>query len=68
MTNLKPDWKDAPYWAEWLARDKNGDWYWYEFEPVDFTCDDKWNCRAGRAEIAHDSAREDWKETKQSRQ
>ena len=25
----KPDWKDAPVWAQWLAQDSYGDWYWY---------------------------------------
>lgn len=29
----KPDWKDAPEWAEWLAQIASGDWYWYEEEP-----------------------------------
>jgi hypothetical protein len=32
MSN-KPDWKDAPEWANWLAQDKDGTWYWYEQEP-----------------------------------
>ena len=30
----KPDWKDAPDWAEWLAMDESGDWYWYEIKPT----------------------------------
>ena len=30
---MKPDWKDAPEWANWLAQDHNGEWYWYEFQP-----------------------------------
>lgn len=30
----KPDWKDAPEWANWLAQDGVGYWYWYEQEPV----------------------------------
>lgn len=30
----KPDWKDAPKWANWLAQDKNGEWCWYEYEPL----------------------------------
>jgi hypothetical protein len=29
----KPDWKDAPEWANWLAMDRDGMWYWYEVEP-----------------------------------
>lgn len=30
---MKPDWKDAPDWAQWLAMDSDGVWYWYETEP-----------------------------------
>jgi hypothetical protein len=29
----KPDWKDAPKWANWLAMDGDGQWWWYEDEP-----------------------------------
>ena len=29
----KPDWKDAPEFAKWLAMDENGDWAWYEDKP-----------------------------------
>lgn len=31
---MKPDWKDAPEWAKWVAMDDDGDWYWYEEEPI----------------------------------
>lgn len=29
----KPDWKDAPEWAEWLAQDADGAWWWFQNEP-----------------------------------
>ncbi len=29
----KPDWKDAPEWAMWVAQDLSGKWFWYESEP-----------------------------------
>lgn len=29
----KPDWKDAPKWAKWLAQDSDGEWFWYSEEP-----------------------------------
>lgn len=29
----KPDWGDAPDWAQYLAMDEDGEWYWYEDEP-----------------------------------
>lgn len=30
---MKPDWKDAPEWAQWLAMDDDGSWYWHETKP-----------------------------------
>ncbi len=30
---MKPCWKDAPPWANWLARDTNGEWWWYSDQP-----------------------------------
>lgn len=29
---MKPDWKEAPEWANWLAQDSDGKW-WHEYEP-----------------------------------
>ena len=31
--DFKPDWKDAPEWAKFLAQDKDGSWYWFEKKP-----------------------------------
>lgn len=42
---MKPDWKDAPEWANWLAMDDNGSWNWYEHEP-EFDGRDWWISRA----------------------
>jgi hypothetical protein len=30
----KPDWKDAPDFARYLAMDRDGEWYWYEEKPT----------------------------------
>lgn len=30
----KPDWKDAPDWAMWLAQDNDGRWFWWGEKPV----------------------------------
>lgn len=40
----KPDWKDAPEWAQWLAMDEDRVWWWFENKP-----DAKWTvwCRKG---------------------
>lgn len=29
----KPDWKDAPALANWLAMDSDGLWWWFQLEP-----------------------------------
>ena len=29
----KPDWKDAPRWARWLALDDDGQWWWHSSKP-----------------------------------
>lgn len=31
---MKPDWKDAPEWANWLAMNDDGEWYWFEEKPT----------------------------------
>lgn len=30
---MKPDWKDAPEWAQWLGLESDGTWYWHEMKP-----------------------------------
>lgn len=30
---MKPDWKDAPEWANYCARDEDGEWFWYADKP-----------------------------------
>lgn len=30
----KPDWKDAPDWANWLAQDKDGEYCWWNIRPA----------------------------------
>jgi hypothetical protein len=30
----KPDWKNAPDWANYLAQDASGSWAWFENKPV----------------------------------
>jgi hypothetical protein len=31
---MKPDWKDSPSWARYLAQDYAGTWYWYDNYPI----------------------------------
>lgn len=30
---MKPDWKDAPDWANWVAMDLDRVWTWFEHKP-----------------------------------
>jgi len=32
-----PNWDNAPEWANWVAMDASGDWYWYEEKPIPST-------------------------------
>lgn len=38
----KPDWKDAPEWAQWLACDEECGWWWYQKKPI--FDEDCWIC------------------------
>ena len=29
----KPHWENAPDWAQWLAQEQYGIWYWYKEKP-----------------------------------
>lgn len=57
---MKPDWKTAPDWANYLAMDADGDWYWYENKPEPWH-DSAWSSKSGRFDIA--AEREDWQQT-----
>jgi hypothetical protein len=30
----KPDWKDLPDWAQWLAQNESGVWHWFQNKPL----------------------------------
>jgi hypothetical protein len=50
---MKPDWKDAPYWAKFLAQNTDGRWFWHECAP--FWLEGDWHsyghsCMAGKGE------------------
>jgi hypothetical protein len=34
QSQQKPSWKDAPEWANYRAMDEDGEWFWYEKEPI----------------------------------
>lgn len=49
---MKPDWKDAPEWANWIAADVDGEWYWYESRPSLSNTSGWWRCEYGDSEFA----------------
>lgn len=64
----KPHWKDAPDWANWLAMDDDGSWFWYQKKPR--LTDD--HCRfietGGQNELAvMDRPNLNWRETLEPR-
>ena len=63
----KPDWNNAPKWANWLAMDEDGDWYWYEDKPQHLSIG-VWYSSPGKVEFAESSITQDWKETMERRQ
>jgi hypothetical protein len=66
----KPDWKDAPEWARFLAMDENGQWFWFEDEPKCIDDDYLWypqgNGRFVGCWTVPDS-REAWKDSLEQR-
>ena len=34
MTDVQPDWSDAPPWAQWWAADSDGYAHWYRDQPT----------------------------------
>lgn len=52
------DWSRAPDWAQWLAMDAEGEWYWYELEPQ--RGGREWVCNSGRADPTFPLS---WRET-----
>lgn len=69
----KPDWKDAPHWANWLAQDEPGVnrdhyWVWFECQPskmsngwIDRSNNGKWLQTECVALVS------DWKKTLEAR-
>lgn len=49
---MKPDWKDAPEWANWLALDDDGDWVWHESRPRRNPAGDDGTWYSTRCELA----------------
>ena len=70
--NSHPGWKDAPYWANWLAQDGDGTWYWFEHPIYAHEDDDAWYEQKGfdgRIADAGEAAERnpDWRNTRHAR-
>lgn len=50
--SMKPDWRKAPDWAMFLAKDGSGRWYWYSEEPFFESKTDAWYIENGRSALA----------------
>lgn len=48
---MKPDWKDAPEWAGYLALDADGLWQWFERIPSQIM-PGFWRAHIGRTQSA----------------
>jgi hypothetical protein len=62
----KPEWKDAPRWANWLAQDESGIWHWFEFEPEPSYSGMVWDSRPGAIALAYRTV-QGWDKTLEAR-
>ena len=63
---MKPDWADAPEWANWLAIDFSQRWYWYEHKPCENRFD-RWITGTGRFESCVPFEKISWSQTLEQR-
>ena len=70
----RPSWNDAPEWAQWLAQDGDGDWWWYECPiEVDDLDEEEWveehgvDGRLVRATSGTTPSGHDWRDTLEPR-
>lgn len=69
---MKPDWKDAPEWAKFLAMDKDGTWHWYQEELYPDQDEGQWmffgaHCRYEIAGKQNSTTDDEWKATLEPR-
>lgn len=61
---MKPNWKDAPASAKWLAMDADGTWWWFENQP--YTGNGEWDDPVGMPDFAGQEAIT-WRDTLEKR-
>ena len=63
---MKPDWEDAPEWANYLAMDKDNGWHWFENEPIPDVAG--WWWTSGKNQYHYDPTLEkNWKDSLEKR-
>lgn len=71
MQPNKPSWQDAPEWANYLAQDAEGSWYWYDEcpRPRDYEGGESmWDNNGSEFKRASWSAvKGDWRDTLEQR-
>jgi len=61
----KPSWKDAPEWANYLAMDEDGIWFWYAERP--YAGCRTWDSNSIKEEVNALIERLDWQDTLEQR-
>jgi len=57
-------WEDAPEWAQWAAQDADGEWWWYEAEPIRYVA--SWARHVGRRDRIEELEHR-WRDTLEKR-
>lgn len=57
---MKPDWNLAPEWANYLAQDGDGAWWWYENRPKVSKFGPYWTEPRGKFELAAGATYNSW--------
>lgn len=60
----KPNVKDKPKWANFMAQDEDGTWWWFENEPKrQYANSGFWSVKSGLFEEAKDTENPAWELT-----
>ena len=65
---MKPNWKDAPEWAKYLAMDGDDmQWWWYADKPDAILNEKCWHTPTGPLQSADDTFDSGWLDTLEER-
>ena len=62
----KPNWNNAPEWAQWVAQDADGQWTWYDRKPMQFNTH-IWYNDSQYFVAYNDEANNNWQKTLEER-